>query len=428
MTQLKVSENKECFENFGGSKFFYLADTVWSAFTSISMDEWGEYLDYRNLQGFNVLQINILPQWDRSFPDLGFRPFPAGQSGKTDFFTYDRVYFERARKMCEMAVERGMVPALVVLWLDFVPETWGSQNIPDHIMPYDAVVPYVKHVLKVFGDLNPIYLISGDTDFQTETSSKYYYTALETIKTEYPEALTTLHTMGGLVDLPQQFLESGYLDFYMYQSSHSLEGQPQAYTMAENYSAKPVKRPVVNGEPCYEGHGHFGKYGRFDAFTVRKATWQSLLAGAKAGVAYGAHGIWSWHRKGGSFGSAEWSKDPYDWRTALALPGAWDVTFTKHVFELYDLYDINPYSGVAGESKEIRAACSKNGDRVAVYIPFNIEVTLENEFDGLVWTLIDLESRRFAKPEIVVGNHQTILKMHNFNSDVLVIGVKGGSK
>lgn len=46
--------------------FFYLADTVWSAFTNIDLTDWAYYLKVRKEQGFNVLQINILPQWDRS--------------------------------------------------------------------------------------------------------------------------------------------------------------------------------------------------------------------------------------------------------------------------------------------------------------------------------------------------------------------------
>ena len=53
-----------------GKPFFYLADTCWSAFTNIKDNDWDYYLDYRKSQGFNTLQINILPQWDASATDL----------------------------------------------------------------------------------------------------------------------------------------------------------------------------------------------------------------------------------------------------------------------------------------------------------------------------------------------------------------------
>ena len=37
-------------------------------------------------------------------------------------------------------------------------------------------------------------------------------------------------------------------------------------------------------------------YGRFQAEDTRKAAWSSILSGACAGVAYGAHGIWNWQK------------------------------------------------------------------------------------------------------------------------------------
>ncbi|WP_303032735.1 apiosidase-like domain-containing protein, partial [Dubosiella newyorkensis] len=55
-----------------GKPFFYLGDTCWSAFTNISDGEWAYYLNKRKAQGFNVLQINILPQWDASQTELNY--------------------------------------------------------------------------------------------------------------------------------------------------------------------------------------------------------------------------------------------------------------------------------------------------------------------------------------------------------------------
>lgn len=54
-----------------GKPFFWFADTCWSAFTSITENDWDYYLTRRAEQGMNVLQINTLPQWDRCLPDLG---------------------------------------------------------------------------------------------------------------------------------------------------------------------------------------------------------------------------------------------------------------------------------------------------------------------------------------------------------------------
>lgn len=96
-----------------------------------------------------------------------------------------------------------------------------------------------------------------------------------------------------------------------------------------------TKRPVVNGEPCYEGHGKGRTRTRFKAFDIRKATWQSLLSGAKMGITYGGHGVWSCHFEGMEFVNPEWKFMPYDWEEGLRLPGAWDAAYAKWLFEQY---------------------------------------------------------------------------------------------
>ena len=45
-----------------GKPWFWLADTCWSAFTSITLEDWDYYLTRRAEQGINTLQINTLPQ------------------------------------------------------------------------------------------------------------------------------------------------------------------------------------------------------------------------------------------------------------------------------------------------------------------------------------------------------------------------------
>lgn len=71
---LKQSADK-CRIEKNDKPFFYLADTVWSAFTNIDLTDWAYYLKVRKEQGFNVLQINILPQWDRSILKKMQEPF-----------------------------------------------------------------------------------------------------------------------------------------------------------------------------------------------------------------------------------------------------------------------------------------------------------------------------------------------------------------
>ena len=131
-----------------GKPFFYLADTVWPAFARISFDEWEEYLDYRKMQGFNVLQIMV--SQDQSI--FGNKPyaFHLDVNGKLDYDRINEEFFDRATKILAMATQKGFIPALAVLWADKVKDTWLSQLDPSPIMPLDAVVRYAEFVAKTF--------------------------------------------------------------------------------------------------------------------------------------------------------------------------------------------------------------------------------------------------------------------------------------
>ena len=84
MPRLTVAFDKQHFLR-DGEPFFWVGDTVWSAFTNATDEEWADYLDFRKAQGFNVLQINTLPQWDRIRPDLGVSPYPLRPDGSLDW-------------------------------------------------------------------------------------------------------------------------------------------------------------------------------------------------------------------------------------------------------------------------------------------------------------------------------------------------------
>lgn len=50
------------------------------------------------MQGFNVLQINILPQHDRSHSSNYIEPFEVTSDGDWDFRKRNERYFDRAEK------------------------------------------------------------------------------------------------------------------------------------------------------------------------------------------------------------------------------------------------------------------------------------------------------------------------------------------
>jgi len=426
---IKISESKDYF-TLNGEKFFYLGDTMWTAFYNLTLDEWRYYLEFRKTQNFNAVGINILQQWDGGRSDLDMYPFQLDPKGGFDFYRLDEEYFQRACEMLEMAVAAGFIPSLGVLHASYVPGTWATKNRPESVMPEDAVKPYVEYVVKMFSPYNPIFSIGGDNDFKEEITTRYYLKAFQAVKETNPEVLTTFCTNPNTI-LPEEFASSDYLDFYTFQAGHRIEEQHFTYTLAKDFYDRPVKKPIVSGEFNYEGHGFgFENYGRYNDFHVRRAIWQGVLAGAKAGVRYGAHGLWGWYRRGKEFANERFAGSAFPWQVALQFKGAWDASYSKWLFETFDLFDIEPVDRIVNENKqqrnEIRMSASKNGDKVVIYIPYSVDVWVDMDLSGFELTLIDLVEKRIARPAIDVKEGSTRIRMQHFNSDVLVIGRRKG--
>lgn len=420
MGRLKIGNNKSGF-TLDGKPFFYLGDTIWSAFTNVTLEEWDYYLHVRKTQGFNVLQINTMPQWDRCMSDVGVYPFATEDGMKFDFSAWNEEYYERARKMCAMAVKEGFQLALVVLWLNHVPDTWGSNMLDINVMPEAFVKEYAQKIVDEFDEFDPIYVISGDTDFETETAIRYYQTALEVICEKSPESLKTLHIRRGYDLIPEELNEK--IDFYMFQSGHNAKGQHMAYVLPENMLKKYPKKPMINAEPCYEQMGYSRQeYGRFGQREVRQAAWTSLLSGASAGVTYGAHGIWNWQKRNCPKNPVigEGFDEPLCWQDAIKFPGAWDYGFMKNVLRKFGNQELVPASEMIGNATEkIRMAETEDG--YLIYVPYNTKVCINKELSGYTCRALDLEEKWVADVDMSIQDGRTVVAMHPFQQDVLLV-------
>ncbi|MBB3128444.1 hypothetical protein FHS19_003098 [Paenibacillus rhizosphaerae] len=301
--------------------FFYLADTVWNAFVRATPKEWETYLTYRRSQGYNVVRISAFGIYnDRSIGEDDLHPFEFTTKGKYDFAKVNEAYFDRAAEMAEAAVHHGFILDLTLFWLCYVKDTQSWPPDPDWVIPFERIEPLTHLLIDRFGRFDPIYCISGDTNFGSEDTIRYYMKAFKTVKGRVTNAVTTMHIAGNVPMLPEVFMKSELLDFVLYQSGHDRDNQQHAYTYALGFLGE---RPIINGEPCYEGmHFDDERGGHYAAPHVRRAMWSSLLAGAKAGFTYGAHGMWSWHREDERFLNGE---SLPGWETAMRFEGAWEA-------------------------------------------------------------------------------------------------------
>ncbi len=424
MSHLTVAPTARSFRK-DNSPFFYLADTAWSVFTAAQEDEWLEYLRYRSEQGFTVFQATLLPiLHDNSASRNNLFPFQRYPDGRINFFSLNEAYFQRVATMLEQAAHYGLTCGLALLWCNYVPDTWMSQQFPQYVMPLDAMRAYVEYVVTLLDRYSPIYILSGDTDFRSQATIHTYLEALSIVKHLAPESLACLH-LSPYTDLPTEITQAHDLDFYMYQSGHRLQEQAFCYTLAERFYDKKPQRPVVNGEPCYEGHGYGFEYGRYSAFFLRKAFWQSVLSGACAGFTYGAHGIWSWHQHGTDFNNEEWSKTPFDWRTALRFPGAWDVASGKWLLERYGAWEVRPYQELLNmDTEEIRMAITPDQRTIFIYLPYNVRVQVRQNLSMYSFEGIDLTTRNIFRLHTTHSDEQSTIEMSEVSNDMLIVGVQ----
>lgn len=409
-----------------GEHFFYLADTCWSAFTSIKEEEWLVYLKKRQSQGFNTLQINILPQWDRSHGAFDLLPFQQ-KNGCYDFSVWEDRYFERAQTLCRIAQEHGFTLALVVLWSNYVSGTWASElDKGKNILPKENRQQYFEKVIATFDSFDPIYFIGGDTDFPTQATIDTYLEAFDFFEKHSVNTLKTIHIKGRLQEIPEEIIK--HLDFYLYQSGHNSSFPNMPYVLAEHFYQLGRQRPIINSEPCYEQMGFARQvYGRFSQRDVRKAAWQSVLSGGCAGITYGAHGIWSWHRDSAVFAEdiGEAFDSPMAWQEALQFPGANDYGFIKQLFDLLHIENLAPCNEqlVKGD-EQIRLAKTANDTHYLIYIPSNTTIKLSVDLSEYQLTLIDLKENRLLKPCYEVTGNETLFRAHCCLEDVLIIAQK----
>jgi hypothetical protein len=407
----------------GGQPWLYVADTMWSAFTHVPEGDWERYLEKRRRQGFSVLQDSVLPiLHDLSGATALPEPFAGLWDGRPRLGALRADYVEAAKERLDAARRHGFVPALVDLWCNYAPNTWASRSRPEYVFAPGALEEYLSCVAEAFAPYEPIHIVSGDADFADPVSVDFYSGALSFMRQHAPISLTGMHLQPAAelpaAELPAPIADSPDLDLYLYQSGHHVELAHLTWSLAQSYRGRPVRRPVINIEPCYEGHGHGHRYGRFDRRDVRRAWWQSMLAGASAGFAYGAHGVWGWHAAGAPFNHADFSGVPFDRWDALEFPGADDVALTAHLARTLGIYGARPARHLApGLPPEARLAEAPGGAIVA-YLPWAIELTLTAAGPATVrrWNL----ERRDVE-ELELGGGPIVVPLARSLGDALLV-------
>lgn len=416
---LKIKNNRY-FEK-DGKPSFYLADTCWSAFTNITMSDWKYYLKKRKEQGFNTLQINTMPQWDRSVSETTYNKYPFEVEDnyfKLDLF--DKEYFEKASEMVKVAVEMGFTPALVILWCNYIEGTWAANFNKTPLFNKKDVEKYSQIVVDYFDQYNPIYIISGDTDFLNQSANEHYELSLNKVAELSPNTLKVLHIRGRDFEIPDKLRLNENLSFYYFQSGHNSSNMDMPYKLAIDFYNMEPKKPSLNSEPCYEFMGYSrGLYGRFTRQDVRIAAWQSVFAGATSGVTYGAHGIWSWHEHDAKFGVGlgESFIAPMCWRNAIEFEGAEDYGYLKQFVEDRNLFEATPSNNLINDIPQIREL--EIDTHVLMYVPISYRLKVKGKYKSIKY--IDLEMKNTYSIDNKFENDMTIVEQTTCINDYVLV-------
>lgn len=143
--------------------------------------------------------------------------------------------------------------------------------------------------------------------------------------------LMTFHPSGG-GGSAQYFHEEPWLDFNMRQNGHVPEFNPRYALTRTDYDRIPAK-PVLDGEPIYEGHPVSFKakdFGHSIAADVRRPLYWDLFGGA-CGHTYGHHSVWQMFDPAKPRPAV--NNPILPWKQALDEPGARQMQFGRRLLE-----------------------------------------------------------------------------------------------
>ncbi|GAA2756108.1 DUF4038 domain-containing protein [Actinopolymorpha rutila] len=413
-----------------GEAFFPLImDTAWSSFADPSAEEWRSYLATRRRQGFTCVAVSVLPILHDRDERAGSRePFALDAEGHPDFDRPDEGFFAQAREFTRIAHEEyDLRLLLVVLWNNYVPGTWAAARTPYAVMADKQRRAYVERVARTFGDLEPVFAVGGDDNYRVPEANAAYREAAAQLRDAAPSCLLTTHSAPH-ADLPDDLADA--LDFFCHQSGHDARNVDLTWQQAAGYLARTPRKPLLAAEPAYEQHGRVNGHGRWSRDDVRRASWTSVLAGAAAGIGYGAHGMWMWHSPSARFTSGGASLEPYPWPAALGFPGALDISLMARLFVDHRLYRLAPAQellgagegdGDPGAGEVLRLGASPDRDLLVLYLPYSRDAEVLFDLRHHRLTGWDLAERAPLTVDPVFEGGRTRLRQLPTLSDQLVV-------
>lgn len=383
--RLRVSSNKRHVVHRDGTPFFYLADTAWELFHRLDRDEVELYLSDRAARHFTAIQAVLIPEIKGLETPSKYGELPLIDK---DPARPNPAWFDHVDYTVGKAENLGLFMALL--------PTWGSYTISNRedffgtsgIFTPESAYAYGTWLGERYGQYpNIIWVLGGDRmAYDTKDIWREMARGLrESYRAGgYLPPVMTYHPLGPYSS-SECLHREGWLDFNMVQTGHFKFSTPHEF-IAHDYALIPTK-PVLNGEPAYEGIPNYLRSGevKMNDFDVRKCAWWSVMTGAW-GHTYGANEIWMMYRPDDPDMNLGEGKSLFDavnpWNEAIHYPGAAQVQHLRALIESRPMLTRVPdqrllLSSARGRDMHIRACRCSKGSYAMVYIPAGTPVELD---------------------------------------------------
>jgi len=340
MLRLSVAKDRRTLQTSDGQPFFWLGDTAWELLHRATREQIGAYLDKRRSQGFNVVQVVLVPEVNGlTLPNAyGHVPFE-----RLDPTRPVEGWFELVDFLVEQAEARGLYVALL--------PTWGAYTITEKHPLFEDHAIFNEANATVYGTFlgrryaarpNAVWVLGGDRP--PETNRPLWRAMAAGIRSGCPSAILTYHPQGGHSSA-EWLHDEPWLDFHMLQSGHSQKSRPEEM-LANDWQLSPAK-PVLNAEPMYEQIRNEldPTKPKLGADVVRPFWYRSVFAGS-CGITYGANEVWMmWapeHEPYTPVIEPPFLQAERHWLEALDYEGANQVRHLKTLFENRNLLGRRP--------------------------------------------------------------------------------------
>lgn len=354
--KLQVSANKRFLQYSDGTPFFYLGDTAWELFHRLDRKEAEQYLSNRAGKGFNVIQAVALAEFDgHTVPNAyGYLPLvdydparPLINPGP------DNDYWDHVDFIVNKANELGMYVGFLPTWGRYWHEGTGVKNNTPLFNTQNAE-KYGEFLGKRYKDKEIIWILGGDRNVENDTQKEIIRAMARGLKKGDGGAhLITFHPRGGMGS-SEYFHTDDWLDFNMRQNGHGAEYTDKYSNTLNDYALQPVK-PVMDGEPLYEGHPlsfNAAKLGHSIAADVRRPLYWDLFNGA-FGHTYGHHSIWQFYDE--TKNRTPINGPLMSWQKAIEQPGGSQMMYGRLLMESRPFLTRIPDPSIIVEGKVLTA-------------------------------------------------------------------------